>query len=409
MLLLFSAAIAAEVPRPRPAAAGEAGAQEAPQPRPQEGGLPALPSARPGADGSSDTAPDAAPDTAPDTADERQDGVEEPEELPLRPSLSAGDDGDAGEAGPEEEAFEEGDDALPSLPEPKDEAARRKAAEAARRIAEKKAEEAARRAKETAAAFRSCAASLRALGAKFSEEKLIDGEGGCFVPHPLSVERLLPEIAIRPAATLNCATSLALARWLKEVVEPAAAELLQGARPSGFTHASAYVCRHRYGNPNRKISEHAFANALDLSAITFEDRAPVRVKHREVPGEESGEESADKESADKASDGEESGQATEDAAPQEEGADAGSGDADAAEEADASADDGAEADDAAEEDAPDRDALSQEEREALFQRRIREGACRYFTTVLGPGTNSGHATHFHFDLAKRSNGYRICQ
>ncbi|HSG95788.1 MAG TPA: extensin family protein [Afifellaceae bacterium] len=47
--------------------------------------------------------------------------------------------------------------------------------------------------------------------------------------------------------------------------------------------------------------------------------------------------------------------------------------------------------------------------EKRFQARIRRDACRYFTTVLGPGTNAAHATHFHFDLASRKGGYRLCQ
>lgn len=44
-----------------------------------------------------------------------------------------------------------------------------------------------------------------------------------------------------------------------------------------------------------------------------------------------------------------------------------------------------------------------------FLRSIRAGACRNFTTVLGPGSDPSHAEHFHFDLAQRRNGYRLCQ
>ncbi len=47
--------------------------------------------------------------------------------------------------------------------------------------------------------------------------------------------------------------------------------------------------------------------------------------------------------------------------------------------------------------------------ERQFQARLRKGACKVFTTVLGPGTNAAHATHFHFDLARRKNGYRLCE
>lgn len=42
---------------------------------------------------------------------------------------------------------------------------------------------------------------------------------------------------------------------------------------------------------------------------------------------------------------------------------------------------------------------------------LRASACQYFTTVLGPGTNEAHATHFHFDLARRGKkgDHKMCQ
>jgi hypothetical protein len=46
---------------------------------------------------------------------------------------------------------------------------------------------------------------------------------------------------------------------------------------------------------------------------------------------------------------------------------------------------------------------------AEFLGRIRREACVRFTTVLGPGSDSSHADHFHVDMARRKNGYRICQ
>lgn len=47
--------------------------------------------------------------------------------------------------------------------------------------------------------------------------------------------------------------------------------------------------------------------------------------------------------------------------------------------------------------------------EQRFETTIRAGSCRYFTTVLGPGSNAAHATHFHLDLARRKGGYRLCE
>lgn len=46
-----------------------------------------------------------------------------------------------------------------------------------------------------------------------------------------------------------------------------------------------------------------------------------------------------------------------------------------------------------------------------YVKALRTAACGWFTTVLGPGADSHHATHLHFDIERRgSNGsYRICQ
>jgi hypothetical protein len=44
-----------------------------------------------------------------------------------------------------------------------------------------------------------------------------------------------------------------------------------------------------------------------------------------------------------------------------------------------------------------------------FERAIRAGACDYFTTVLGPGSDAAHANHLHFDLAERRGGHRLCE
>ena len=42
---------------------------------------------------------------------------------------------------------------------------------------------------------------------------------------------------------------------------------------------------------------------------------------------------------------------------------------------------------------------------------LRTSACGYFTTVLGPGADAAHASHYHFDLGVhgKSGNYRICK
>lgn len=43
-----------------------------------------------------------------------------------------------------------------------------------------------------------------------------------------------------------------------------------------------------------------------------------------------------------------------------------------------------------------------------FLRQIRRDACIRFTTVLGPGSDAHHGDHFHIDVARRKNAYRVC-
>ena len=41
-----------------------------------------------------------------------------------------------------------------------------------------------------------------------------------------------------------------------------------------------------------------------------------------------------------------------------------------------------------------------------FLRDVRKAGCGPFTTVLGPGSDSYHSDHFHFDLAQRGKSGR---
>jgi len=47
--------------------------------------------------------------------------------------------------------------------------------------------------------------------------------------------------------------------------------------------------------------------------------------------------------------------------------------------------------------------------EGEFMLAVRLAACGPFTTVLGPGSDPDHASHFHFDLAARRKGSAFCQ
>jgi hypothetical protein len=48
-------------------------------------------------------------------------------------------------------------------------------------------------------------------------------------------------------------------------------------------------------------------------------------------------------------------------------------------------------------------------REKGLLQSVRSDGCDYFTTVLGPGYDSDHKDHFHFDIKERRNGGRSCR
>ncbi len=85
-------------------------------------------------------------------------------------------------------------------------------------------------------------------------------------------------VAVNPAATLACPMVSELDRWIANAVQPAAMRWF-GAPVAEIKQISAYSCRGMNGNPNARISEHAFGNALDISMFTLSDGRKITVKN----------------------------------------------------------------------------------------------------------------------------------
>jgi hypothetical protein len=93
-------------------------------------------------------------------------------------------------------------------------------------------------------------------------------EGACGIAAPV---RLLgfdygpePALFFSPAPMVSCKLAANLRRWADEVLQPSAKAHLH-ARIVTITTLSSYHCRPRYDDPGQRISEHAFANAIDIS------------------------------------------------------------------------------------------------------------------------------------------------
>jgi hypothetical protein len=120
-----------------------------------------------------------------------------------------------------------------------------------------------------------CRQRLKTLGVAFEEHKAESNlEIGCSIPYPITIKSLGTSIAILQATELNCQMAEAAARFAADVVQPAAkAEF--GVEVKSIDQASAYVCRPRHGT--RKLSEHAFGNALDIASFTLSDGKKIEI------------------------------------------------------------------------------------------------------------------------------------
>jgi hypothetical protein len=128
---------------------------------------------------------------------------------------------------------------------------------------------------EVVAEDNACRERLVALGVRFEPLPAI-AEGQCGAPLPLRVSVLPDGIGITAPATLVCAAAEALARWTREVVAVEAARHLE-AQPSRIGIGTSYQCRTQNHRPGAKLSEHAFANGVDISGFEFKGRKAVTV------------------------------------------------------------------------------------------------------------------------------------
>ena len=95
-------------------------------------------------------------------------------------------------------------------------------------------------------------------------------EGLCGTPAPVLLRAVGhdPKVVIEPPATVSCPMADVLGEWLRDTVQPEAKALF-GSAVVKIQNASSYVCRNRYGGTNTPLSEHALANAFDVSEFVL--------------------------------------------------------------------------------------------------------------------------------------------
>ncbi|MGF6176669.1 extensin family protein [Ensifer sp. 4252] len=137
---------------------------------------------------------------------------------------------------------------------------------------------------ENPADYAKCLSELKALGAVFTEAKRIDDGKGCGIDKPLDVTSVLPNVKLAPKGLMRCEAALALARWTKDAVQPAADVAFAKGTVKTLNQASTYVCRLRNNGATGKISEHAHGNAVDIASFTLSDGKTVEIQPRDEDG-----------------------------------------------------------------------------------------------------------------------------
>ena len=225
----------------------------------------------------------------------------------------------------------------------------------------------------------------------------------CGTPAPVLLRSIggKDKIAVDPPMLMNCPMVVALSRWMEKTVQPAARATL--GSPVARIAGSGYACRNLYNLPNERRSQHAYADAIDLPVFFLADGRridlatgwgptrrdlvagvkliPIVAKNASADGEADQAAPTDKVTAKPASATPAAMQASVKSAALIEG----------------------NAGDESKAPAPDPLTLPQ----AKFLRRVHQGACEVFTTVLGPEANDIHRTHLHLDLQEPQFAQRL--
>jgi hypothetical protein len=122
-------------------------------------------------------------------------------------------------------------------------------------------------------------AKLLALGIEYRRVPDVDDDHGCSVHDGVEIHRIGKVTLTRPAL-LTQDMAVRLGHWVHEVLEPEARKIYH-AQLASIEVFGSYSCRNIYGKPfggmfDGRLSEHAFANAVDIGGFEFTDGRKVK-------------------------------------------------------------------------------------------------------------------------------------
>jgi hypothetical protein len=219
-------------------------------------------------------------------------------------------------------------------------------------------------------------------------------EGLCGTPAPVLLRAVGTDhkVTINPPATMSCPMADVLGDWLHDTVQPEAKKLF-GSPVVKIQNSSSYVCRNRYGGSGTPLSEHALANAFDVSEFVLADGTRISILS-DWPKAVEPAPPAPEANPKRVTEAKDTGGAPK-PKPEKAKGDAAKSGAVTAEKAESDV-----------QPSPPPDAKEADPGpKARFVKFLYEDACRRFGTVLGPEANAAHKDHFHLDMKKRRRAF----
>jgi hypothetical protein len=106
----------------------------------------------------------------------------------------------------------------------------------------------------------------------------LGGPSFCGALHPFTVAAAAQGLVqLRPAALVRCPMVPAIDRWVERVVVPASHNYF-GSQVVELRLAASYACRPMNNVDGANLSEHGYANAVDVSGFVLADGRVVDVK-----------------------------------------------------------------------------------------------------------------------------------
>jgi hypothetical protein len=267
------------------------------------------------------------------------------------------------------------------------------------------------------AALRECIRLLAPIAAEVEVSEPLK-QDQCGTPAPVVVRRIgsgANKVEISPPAVVNCPMVVRLHAWVEKALQPAAQEAF-GARIARLRGASGYACRNRVGSHFHadRLSEHAFANAIDIAGFITTDGRTIdvagswgpTVRDQEAQRVAAARAKENAPAADKTPELAKAGRQRDHKISAIAIAASDKPKPTSVQTAELQSRGKATSDMRASTAPGHEDAGKSAE--AQFLRRLHKSACEVFGTVLGPEANAAHRDHFHLDLAHRRHS-AYCQ